>query len=154
MRGHDIENNRKMLSLISDLARAARCCQKEGVFCERITFSQFRVLDAVGERGKMRLSELHDFLGVDKSTTTRLVNPLVRYGLIRREKSDRDGRAVHLSLTRDGIDTLNNVWECLSPFIGDIRRRIPEEKSLEVYESVKIFLNAMKKAGSIEDSRV
>jgi len=102
----------------------------------------------------MRLSELHDFLGVDKSTTTRLVNPLVRCGLIQREKSDRDGRAVHLSLTRDGKNTLNNVWECVSLFIAGIRRRIPEEKSSEIYESVKLFLNAMKKTGSMEERRV
>ncbi|MBW2136442.1 MAG: MarR family transcriptional regulator [Deltaproteobacteria bacterium] len=138
-----------MLFLISELAKALRCCQKEEVFCENVTFSQFRVLDAIGERKRMRLSELHDVLGVDKSTTTRLVNPLVRQGLIRRERCQQDGRAINLSLTQEGVDAWNSIWDCLSIFIDSIRRGIPEEKSSEVYESVGIFLDAMKRASSI-----
>ncbi|UCF56837.1 MAG: MarR family transcriptional regulator, partial [Deltaproteobacteria bacterium] len=70
-----------MFSLMSELARAVRCCQQEAVFCENVTFSQFFILDMVAEKGKLKLSELHQILSVDKSTTTRLINPLVKQGL-------------------------------------------------------------------------
>ena len=140
------ENNREMFSLISELSRAVRCCQQEAVFCENVTFSQFFILDAVAEKGGLRLSDLHDILSVDKSTTTRLVNPLVKQGLVLREKSNRDSRAVNLRLTEKGESTRQKVWTCLSRFVDTIHMGIPEEKRDEVYDAVKTFLNAVRNA--------
>ena len=140
------ENNREMFSLISELARAVRCCQQEAVFCENVTFSQFFILDVVAEKGELRLAELHGILSVDKSTTTRLVKPLVKQGLVVREKSDHDSRSVKLRLTRKGESVRRDVWACLSRFVDMIQMGIPEEKRTEVYEAVKIFLGAMRNA--------
>ncbi len=105
--------NREMFSLLSDLSRAVRCCQQEAVFCENLTFSQFFILDLVAENGKLRLSELHRTLSVDKSTTTRLVSPLVKQGLVGREKSAQDSRAITLTLTKEGESVRKRVWTCM-----------------------------------------
>ena len=140
------ENSREMLSLISELSRAVRCCRKEAVLCENVTFTQFFILDRISEGGRLRLSDLHEILSVDKSTTTRLVQPLIREGLVIREKSNRDSRAVNLRLTEEGESVRHKVWACLAEFVEGIRMAIPEEKRTEVYEAVKIFLNAMQNA--------
>ena len=138
--------HRELFSLLSDLSRAVRCCQQEAIFCENVTFTQFFILDLVSENGTLRQGELHKILSVEKSTTTRLVQPLVRQGLIVRERSDRDSRAINLRLTDKGESVLENVWACLSRFVEGIRRGIPEERRSEVFESVKTFLNAMRNA--------
>ena len=138
--------SRELFSLLSDLSRAIRCCQQEAIFCENVTFTQFFILDLVSSNGTLRQGELHEILSVEKSTTTRLVQPLVRQGLLIREKSDRDSRAINLRLTKKGESVLENVWACLSRFVEGIRRGIPEERRSEVFESVKTFLNAMRNA--------
>ena len=147
-------NNREMFSLLSDLSRAVRCCQQEAVFCENVTFSQFFILDLVAEKGKLRLSELHEILSVDKSTTTRLVSPLVRQGLVRRERSNQDSRAINLELTKEGESVRQRVWACISRFVDVIQMCIPEAKKAEVFENVKIFLHAMQNACAAGPCRI
>ncbi|MGD9033983.1 MAG: MarR family transcriptional regulator [Desulfobacteraceae bacterium] len=147
-------SNREMFSLLSDLSRAVRCCQQEAVFCEDLTFSQFFILDLVAEKGQLRLSELHKILSVDKSTTTRLVSPLVKQGLVRRLKSNQDSRAINLALTKQGESVRKRVWACISRFVDVIQTGIPEKKRAEVYQGVKIFLQAMWNACSAGPCRV
>jgi DNA-binding MarR family transcriptional regulator len=147
-------NNRDMFSLMSELSRAVRCCQQEAVFCENVTFSQFFILDMVAEKGKLKLSELHQILSVDKSTTTRLINPLVKQGLILREKSGYDSRAVDLRLTKKGELVRKRVWACISRFVDVIQMGIPEEKRARVYEGVRIFLDAMRNACAAGPCRI
>lgn len=138
--------HREMFLLLSELSRAVRCCQQEAVFCENVTFTQFFILDQVSMKGKLRQGELHEILSVEKSTTTRLVQPLVKQGLLIREKSNRDSRAVNLRLTEKGESVLDDVWDCLSRFVEGIRSGIPEEIRSRVYDSVRMFLNAMRNA--------
>ena len=104
--------DRGLLELIAELSRATRIFQQESVFCAGVTFSQFFILDQVAAGGgRLPLSELHSTLEVEKSTTTRLVAPLVKQGLIIRRRSRQDSRAVELSLTPPGRDVLKTVWQ-------------------------------------------
>lgn len=148
------QSNREMFALLSDLSRAIRCCQQEAVFCEDLTFSQFFILDLVAEKGQLKLSELHKILSVDKSTTTRLVSPLVKQRLVRRQKSNQDSRAVNLGLTKEGEWVRKRVWTCISRFVGVIQSAIPEDKQAEVYEGVRIFLHAMQNACAAGPCRI
>jgi DNA-binding MarR family transcriptional regulator len=147
-------SNHQMFSLLSDLSRAIRCCQQEAVFCEDLTFSQFFILDLVAGKGQLRLSELHKILSVDKSTTTRLVSPLVKQGLVRRQKSNQDSRAINLELTKEGESVRKRVWACISRFVDVIQTEIPEEKRAEVYGGVRIFLHAMQNACAAGPCRI
>ena len=139
-------DNREILSIISGVSRALRCCQQEPVFCEDVTFSQFFILDRVGEKGALRLAELHEILSVDKSTTTRLVTPLVNQGLVLRKKSKDDSRAIILKLTQKGKRVREKVLVCLSEFLDNVENGIPKKKRAHVYESVRLFLDAIQRA--------
>ncbi len=142
------QNNQEILTLISDLCQVIRCCRQDAVFCEDVTFSQFLILNHVAKEGSLKMLELHQILAVDKSTTTRLVNPLVRQGLIKREKSDHDSRAANLILTPTGKEVHKKVWLCLENFVDAIGEGIPDDKKAAVYEAVKLFINAVKNASS------
>ncbi len=146
MNGLAAPNHREVLSLISELTRAVRCCQQEEAFCENVTFSQFLILDMVGKKGRLRLSDLHEVLAVEKSTTTRLVDPLAKRGLVVRERSDRDSRAVNLKLTKEGESVLGRVWQCLSSSLRAIERQVPEDRREDVYAAVRVFTEAVKNA--------
>ena len=140
--------NRDVLSLVSELCQVVRYCRQDAIFCEDVTFTQFLILDEVAKKKMLKMLELHQILAVDKSTTTRLVNPLVRQGLIDRKISDHDSRAVNLILTPAGRKVHRKVWLCLEGFVGAIEGRIPAKKRKLVYEAVKLFIDAVKKSSS------
>ena len=140
--------NRDVLSLVSEFCQVVRFCRQDATFCEDVTFTQFLILDEVAKKGRLKMLELHQILAVDKSTTTRLVNPLVGQGLIERKMSDHDSRAVNLRLTPAGRKVHRKVWLCLEGFVGAIEEGIPEKIKKLVYEAVKLFIGAVKKASS------
>jgi DNA-binding MarR family transcriptional regulator len=135
-----------MLALISNLSRAIRCCQQEEAFCENVTFTQFVILETVSNTGTLPLSDLHSILNVEKSTTTRLVGPLVNQGLIVREKSRHDSRAVTLKLTPEGSIVLKRVWDCFLRALNAIEEELPQENRVEIYRAVRMFSQAVERA--------
>ena len=137
-----MRKNRELLTLLFELSKTIRCSQQDAI-CEDITLQQFYILDLVAQKGRMRLSELHKALAVEKSTTTRLVEPLVKQLLIVREKSLEDARAVDLKLTDKGAGAHSAVWDGMSMFLESVEMKIPKAKRKDIYEAVKIFINAL-----------
>ena len=140
-----MRNNQELLSLLVDMAKATRCCQQDSSFCDGLTFTQYYILDLVAKHGTLRLSDLHDLLSVEKSTSTRLIEPLVQQGLIKKERSACDCRAIDLILTDKGLETNTKHWICLNNFFDQLWAEIPADKREEVFSSVVIFLKAIKK---------
>ncbi len=142
-----ITPDRELLSLITDLARLARIFQQDQAFCEGVTFTQFLILDAVTESGgQLALSRLHTLLEVDKSTTTRLVAPLVARELVTKRRSPDDGRAWELVMTAQGREVTAGVWACLRGTVAAIEARIPDGERAEVLGGVRSFLAALRAA--------
>ena len=138
-----LSKDREILSIMTELSKAVRCCRQDEVFCEDVTYTQFIILDTVERNRTLNMAILHDALSVDKSTTTRLVAPLIKRNLIVRDKADHDSRAATLRLTEAGSAVHGKVWRCLLSFIRAVRNEIPQEKREEVLEGVRMFLTAM-----------
>jgi len=143
------KDTRKLLFLITELCQAARFCRQDAAFCEGVTFSQFLILDALAAQGRLKMRDLHSVLAVEKSTTTRLVRPLIERDLVRREKADHDLRATYLRITPEGKETYRKVWDCFTEFAGTIRGKIPENDRSDVYRTLRIFLDAIRETSSV-----
>ena len=137
---------REIFDIVVDLSREIRCCSRDEAICRNVTFQQFIILDAVAKKGGLNLADLHQILSVEKSTTTRLVNPLLQKGLLRREKAEHDSRAARLTLTEEGMETHRQVWMCLGGFFENITRNMPRDRQEETLAAVKVFTEAMRKA--------
>jgi len=137
-----------LMDVFSGLSQVMRCCCRDEAFCEGVTFHQFMILDTVVKAKELHMADLHQILSVQKSTTTRLVNPLLKKGLLRRGKADHDSRAVKLTLTKEGIETHKKVRLCLMDFYQKVTNNIPEKKKAEVLECVKIFISAIKNSSN------
>jgi DNA-binding MarR family transcriptional regulator len=142
------EKQREFFELMLNLAREIRCCSRDEAFCGNVTFQQFVILDAVAQAGALDLAALHGILAVEKSTTTRLVDPLLRKGLLNREKAAHDSRAATLSLTEAGRRAHAEVWDCLTGFFAGVARNIGEEEREAVCRAVRLFAGALGKAAA------
>jgi DNA-binding MarR family transcriptional regulator len=137
-------NNNELMEIFTGLAQVTRCCRQDEAFCEGVTFHQFMILDAVAKHKELNMSDLHKHLSVEKSTTTRLISPLIQKKLLKRETASHDSRAVKLTLTKKGEDVHKEVWSCITDFFRKVMCNIPEKKADIVLESVKTFIVAIK----------
>ena len=142
------ENTEELMEVLGGLAQVMRCCCRDEAFCEGVTFHQFMILDAVAKEKELHMADLHKLLSVEKSTTTRLVNPLIKKGLLRRETAVHDSRAAKLTLTKKGRETHKRVLVCVTDFFQRALGNIPAKKRTEVLESVKMFITAIKNSAN------
>lgn len=139
-----IRHDRELVSLIAELSRVGRVFQRSEGFCMGLTFGQFHILDLIDRQERLPLARLHGLLDVEKSTTTRLVAPLVRDGLVVRNRSAQDSRAVELTLTDAGRQTLGQVWDCLGEILDNVARSLPENERDRTLAAVRSFLTALR----------
>ncbi|MHB8139192.1 MAG: MarR family winged helix-turn-helix transcriptional regulator [Smithellaceae bacterium] len=141
----------EFMDLLVGLSQAARCCRQDTAFCEGVTFQQFVILDAVVKSKELNVSDLHGILAVEKSTTTRLVKPLIQKGLLTQRKSRLDSRAFVLTLTKEGKNIHQNVQSCLKEFFNKVACNLPPEKKDDILQTLQIFINAIKNAAGVCD---
>ena len=142
------EQNAVMMEIFMGMAQVTRCCRQDVAFCEGVTFHQFMILDAVAKQNELNMAELRKILSVEKSTATRLVNPLISKGLLRRNQAVHDSRAITLFLTPEGKTIHKKVALCLAEFFQKITKNIPEKKRADVFESINIFIHAIKNSAA------
>ena len=90
-----------------------------------VSLTQLRVLGILRDR-RVKMSELADYLGLDKSTISGLVDRAEKRGLLRREPNPVDGRAVDVFLTDEGTELAGRgaaqIARALSPVTGKLTR--------------------------------
>jgi DNA-binding MarR family transcriptional regulator len=74
-----------------------------------LSLTQLRVLAILRDR-RVRMTALADYLGLEKSTMTGLVDRAEKRGLIRRAHNPDDGRAVDVLLTPAGGELAERVY--------------------------------------------
>lgn len=67
-----------------------------------LSLTQLRVLAILRDR-RARMTDLADYLGLDKSTITGLVDRAEKRGLLRRAPNADDGHAVDVLLSAEGV---------------------------------------------------
>ena len=98
-----------------------------------LSLTQLRVLGVLQDR-RLRMTALADYLGLEKSTMTGLVDRAEKRGLLVRVASDRDGRAIDVVLTEIGTELAEKVHgragDALAPLTGTLSA--PDHRRLQV----------------------
>jgi DNA-binding MarR family transcriptional regulator len=88
-----------------------------------LSLTQLRVLAILRDR-RVRMTALADYLGLEKSTLTGLVDRAEKRGLLRRAPNAQDGRAVDVLITAEGAQLAERgaarVREALAPMTGQL----------------------------------
>jgi DNA-binding MarR family transcriptional regulator len=97
-----------------------------------LSLTQLRVLAILRDR-RLRMTALADYLGLEKSTMTGLVDRAEKRGLLQRAPSASDGRAVDVFLSPEGAELAGrlsiHVAGTLSPMTSKLAP--PEQRLLQ-----------------------
>lgn len=90
-----------------------------------LSLTQLRVLAILRDR-RLKMTELADYLGLDKSTMTGLVGRAEKRGLLERVRNPADGRAVDVRISPEGAELAGrlhaSVARSLSPMTSKLTR--------------------------------
>lgn len=87
---------------VADLVRIYQFRDRDRICCYDVSVTQCYALETLVAAGPLRLGELASRLYLDKSTTSRVVQTLVRKGYVAQRPDPSDRRAMTVSATRKG----------------------------------------------------
>lgn len=89
----------------------------------------YLLLNRLDKEGPMGVKALAASMGIDSSTVTRQVAPLVDTGLVKRTSHPEDGRAVVLQLSPRGLSRLEEVRSSRRQLMDELTQEwAPEER--------------------------
>ncbi len=103
---------------------------------EGISMGQFWALHLVSSLRTASVSTVARHLSVSAPTVCANVDQLEAAGLVTRHRSERDRRAVDLSLTPKGRKVESRVWARIGRVMADAAEELPPE---EVATAVRVF---------------
>ena len=145
-----MENTRKSetVPLLIGLVRTIRdCCQqKEDEMCQQLalTVSQFACLLAMPETGALNVHQFAEAMGLSPSRASRVVDSLVREGLLERQTTDDDRRQQHLTLTSAGRAKWHKAHMLLMECEQKLLSQLSAQRSRELAEALKTVIKALK----------
>ncbi|WP_189150301.1 MarR family winged helix-turn-helix transcriptional regulator [Streptomyces lacrimifluminis] len=91
----------------------------------------YLLLNRLDKEGPMGVKALAASMGIDSSTVTRQVAPLVDTGLVKRTSHPEDGRAVVLQLSPRGLSRLEEVRSSRRQLMAELTEEwAPEEREV------------------------
>jgi DNA-binding MarR family transcriptional regulator len=105
----------------------------------RFTFSTLSVLHTLSRKGPLRLTDLTATEQVKQPALTSLVAKLERDGLVSRRPDPRDGRAVLLSLTREGRRVVRSRHAARTAGLSRLVDRLNDEERAVLAGSARVL---------------
>ncbi|MFO8060781.1 MAG: MarR family transcriptional regulator [Bacillota bacterium] len=137
---------KRVQQLMTSVAAAIQATEADEARCCGLTRSQCRMLCEVARRGELSsLTDLSGGLGLDLSTVSRVVDGLVREGLMVRRPDREDRRKIRLSLTAAGRELVDSYEYGLSSHVGAIWEQIAPSDREIVLRSLSIIATAQQK---------
>jgi len=102
-------------------------------------FNEFVILFHINESPdkKIRRIDLAEKMGLTASGVTRILAPMEKIGLIKREVAPRDARVSFVAITTAGLKNLNETLEKSEPLFDSI---FPPEKLKKIPELSKLVV--------------
>lgn len=129
------------------LVRTIRdCCQrKEGELCRQLalTASQFACLLVLPEQaGELKMQQVAKVMGLSQSRASRVVDSLVRAGLLERRPLASDRRTQLVTLAPAGREKWQLAQKLLVECEEKLQAKLSEQRSQEMEATLRTLINA------------
>lgn len=135
-------NNVELYRALSELARRYQFRNRDEVCCYGLTVSQCYALQALVSQ-PLTSGGLSEALGLDISSTTRLVDQLVRKKLVLRKRSPEDARVKNIEITDAGHKLIARIENDLANVVGEAVKGLSAEVQRALPEVIRLLNNAL-----------
>jgi len=110
------------------------------------TWIQYLVLRALREHPDIGLTELANHILIGNSTTSGVVNRLVKAGMVERERSESDRRSITLRNTKEGDELLKRTEVICNNYLEPLLH-IKEEDRRQLLRTHKQIIDILSEKG-------
>jgi DNA-binding MarR family transcriptional regulator len=121
------EQTKRFHRQIVDLIKKYQFRDRNRINCCGISVSQCYILEALSSHSPLTMNELADKMYLSISTVTRVVDQLVKKGLVLREEGTHDRRIRTINMTPEGKTVYKKSWENVFESEKTILNNFPEE---------------------------
>ena len=107
--------------------------------------TQRRTLLIIHDRGEMTMTALHQIIGLEKGSLTAVIDQLIRKGLVKRERDQKDRRRVNISLSETGKKKVKILRMEIADHIRKNLERLPPEDRKRFYRTVESLIDIGRK---------
>lgn len=104
-----------------------------------LSLTQLRVLGILRDR-RLRMAQLADFLGLDRSTMSGLIERAERRGLVARVRNVEDGRAIDVFMTDAGRELAERVQNDVHLILAPMTGRLEPQQQRLLTQALQIAL--------------
>jgi len=108
-----------------------------------ISLGMWRVLAALWHSGEQRLVDLAELTSIETSTLSRMVGSMHHKGLITRERTGHDARAVRLGLTPDGRRMTEEIIPVAMDYEAALMRGFSSQESHQLRQMLRRLYDNM-----------
>jgi DNA-binding MarR family transcriptional regulator len=117
-----------------------------------LSLTQLRVLGILRDR-RLRMSQLAEYLGLDRSTLSGLVDRAEKRDLIRRTPSADDRRAIDVALTATGVRLAERVQAQVAQALAPVTGMLTDSERTRVTGLLRRMLDHSRPEGPAGSSR-
>ena len=139
-----MKNNLKLLlsGVVHPVLRLYREEFKQAELRPGLTFAQFRILNGI-RRGRNQIGKLVDHHGISQPAMSKIVDALVRRGLVKRLPQAEDRRKIVLQLTPKAVTIVESVEQRV---IERVARQVHKRSAREqqhIHEGLALISNVL-----------
>ena len=108
-----------------------------------LTLNQCRVILHIHDKNFVELSQINDWLNIDKSTTTRMIRPLLVNGYIDKFYQFGDKRKIYLRISEKGEENVIKVKAAIDKMAKNTLVKIPAGTRDYMFQIVNDFLKTV-----------
>lgn len=111
---------------------------------KELSKNQPMVIKIIGMEGEIMPSTIGSYIGMDKSSLTRMIDDLERKEMVFRKNDPKDRRKLLVSLTDKGLECYNYINEITDELIKNVG-----EKDIDEYvQSLETMVRVLKKVAN------
>jgi DNA-binding MarR family transcriptional regulator len=147
MKGYSMMNkslNKEIRDLMDTVMKDMYLLDKEIETAFGLTSARIFTLLAFNTSEIMKMKELSNSLSLTSSTMTRMIDNLVKEGLVERGHEPRDRRLVIVKLTNEGKKLTDNIKVYKEKYFKSVMENV-ESDGKEMASSLKILISAFER---------
>ncbi|MGF6952907.1 MarR family 2-MHQ and catechol resistance regulon transcriptional repressor [Neobacillus sp. B4I6] len=93
---------------------------KEEMTKNKLGITEFSVLEVLYQKGKQTIQQIGNCILVSSGSMTYVIDKLEQRGLLRRNACPDDRRVIHVTLTDDGNELMNDIMPKYHKFVNQM----------------------------------
>ena len=109
-----------------------------------LSITEFSVIEVLFYQGKQTIQQIGNRILISSGSMTYVIDKLEQKGILKRNDCKEDRRVIHITLTAEGIEMMENIMPKYQDMVDSIFGDLTDDESKMLVNSLKKVSNRVK----------